>query len=56
MQNARNYTSIQIIENIINKEIIIMNNEQELFYKELRKNQDFVIGNTLCKQSKYKEM
>ena len=31
-----------------------MNTEQELFFKELRRIQDFVIGISLCKQDKYK--
>lgn len=32
-----------------------MNEEQKKFYNELRKIQDFAIGNSLCKQSKYKK-
>ena len=32
-----------------------MNDEQRTFYNELRKIQDFAIGNTLSKQSKYRK-
>lgn len=31
-----------------------MSAEQELFFKELRRIQDYVIGVSLCKQDKYK--
>ena len=33
-----------------------MNDEQILFYEELRKIQDFAIGTSLCRQNKYENI